>query len=335
MFTSAVNPLAWIVCALGVASILPLQTRGAGRELGADVSHYQGASGISQSAWNQMFADGKRFAYIKATEGLTGPDDAAMNNNVLRASAAGLLVGVYHYAHPENRTNTAGAIQEADHFLSYSGTAIGPGRLRPVLDLEGSSASLSKTGLTDWVIAFHDRIKEQRGAGAAPIIYVNRSYAASELDSRVAAYDLWLAYPTNVDATVVAPPPTSAYPDPTGVFNNWSFWQYSWTGSSGGISPLDLDVCHSEYKPLSSFLIPTPSPIFALKIKTLGAGSLQLSFTNIAGTRFTMLAASTFTLPVGSWTVLGSATEISPGSFQFTDTTPAGTPRRFYRARSP
>ena len=131
-----------------------------------------------------MFADGKRFAFIKASEGLTGPDDAAMANNVARATSAGLLAGVYHYAHPENRTNTTGAIQEADHFLAYAGNAIGPGRRRPVLDLEGSAATLSTAGLTDWVIAFHDRIVEQRGAGAAPIVYVNRSFAKNELDSR-------------------------------------------------------------------------------------------------------------------------------------------------------
>jgi hypothetical protein len=40
------------------------------------------------------------------------------------------------------------------------------------------------------------------------------------------------------------------------VFDNWSFWQYSDTGNSGGISPLDLNVCHSEFKSLDSFLIP-------------------------------------------------------------------------------
>src|SRR5438445_8835763 len=84
------------------------------RDFGVDVSHYQGSSGISQASWDQMFTDGKHFAFIKATEGLTGPDDAAMSNNVARATAAGLLAGVYHYAHPENRPTTNGAVQEAD-----------------------------------------------------------------------------------------------------------------------------------------------------------------------------------------------------------------------------
>jgi GH25 family lysozyme M1 (1,4-beta-N-acetylmuramidase) len=282
-----------------------------------------------------MFADGKRFAYIKATEGLTGPDDAAMANNVARATAAGLLVGVYHYAHPENRPTTTGAVQEADHLLSYAGSAIGPGRLRPVLDLEGSSSSLSTAALTDWVIAFHDRIVEQRGAGAAPIVYTSRSFAKSELDSRVASYDLWLAYPTDVDPTVTDPPPTASYPDPTGVFNNWSFWQYSWTGSSGGISPLDLDVCHNDYKPLASYIIPAPLPVFVIKSIVFTNGAVHLAFTNTPGTHFSVLAANAPSLSLNNWTLLGVATERSAGSFQFTDQIAAGNSQRFYRVRSP
>ena len=91
-----------------------------------------------------MYSAGKNFVFVKASEGLTGPDDAAMANNIARAEAAGLLAGVYHYAHPENRANTEGAIQEADHFLSYAGSAIGPGHLRPALDIEGSAAKLTR-----------------------------------------------------------------------------------------------------------------------------------------------------------------------------------------------
>lgn len=323
----------WILAWLGLTGLTAWGSTP--RDLGVDVSHYQGASGISQSSWNQMYADGKRFAFIKATEGLTGPDDAAMANNLARATLAGVLVGVYHFPHAENRPTTDGAVQEADHFLAYAGNGVGPGRLRPVLDLEGNSLTLTKTALTDWVIAFHNRIVDQRGAGAAPIIYTGRSSAASELDTRVAAYDLWLAYPTNVDASVSAPPPTASYPDPTGVFNNWSFWQYSWTGNSGGITPLDLDVCHSEFKPLSSFIIPAPSAVFAIQNLRLDTGGLHFAFTNVAGTHFTVLASTNLALPQNSWTPLGAAAEGPSGTFQFTDPQAAHTPQLFYRVRSP
>jgi GH25 family lysozyme M1 (1,4-beta-N-acetylmuramidase) len=328
------------IIALGLSAAIwgwsaPVSTSGAvSRDLGADVSHYQGATGISQAAWDQMYAEGRRFAFIKASEGLTGPDDAAMPNNVARATTAGLLVGVYHYPHAENRTNTTGAVQEAGHFLAYAGSAIGPGRLRPALDVEGSNLTLSRTGLTDWIIAFSNEIIAQRGAGAAPIIYMSRSSALNEVDSRLANYDFWLAYPTNVDASTSAPPPTASYPDPTGIFNNWSFWQYSWTGSSGGISPLDLDVCHSEYKPLASYLIPTPAPVFAITSVSVSGGAFHLSFTNVAGTHFTVVAATDPSLPLANWTTLGAASEGPPGFFQFTDPGMASNARRFYRVRS-
>src|SRR5207249_485425 len=192
------------------------------RDFGEDVSHYDGASGISQSVWNQMYAEGKRFVFIKASEGLTNADDPTMAINCARATTAGFLVGVYHLPHAENRPTTAGAVQEADHFLAYAGTNVGPGRLRPVLDVEQNNVTLTKTNLTDWLIAFSNEIIAQRGAGAAPIIYMGRSSATSEVDARLANYAFWLAYPTNVDASTSAPPPTASYPNPTGVFNNWS-----------------------------------------------------------------------------------------------------------------
>ncbi|MFN7140425.1 MAG: GH25 family lysozyme, partial [Limisphaerales bacterium] len=244
----------------GIISLSLAISAQAQRDFGVDVSHYQGSSGISQAAWNQMYAEGKRFVFIKATEGLTGPHDPAMANNVMRAKAAGLQVGVYHFAHPENRPTTNGAIQEADQFMSYAGAAIGPGYLRPVLDLEGQAAILGTAELTDWVIAFCDRIVQQRGSNAVPIIYCNQPFANYELDSRMANYDLWLRTISSTANVNTDQPPSQGYPKVTGVFNNWAFWQYSATGSAGGISPVDLNVCHSEYKPLDWYLIPDTTP---------------------------------------------------------------------------
>ena len=254
--------------------------------------------------------------------------------NCARATTAGFLVGVYHLPHAENRPTTAGAVQEADHFLAYAGTNVGPGRLRPVLDVEQNNVTLTKTNLTDWLIAFSNEIIAQRGAGAAPIIYMGRSSATSEVDARLANYAFWLAYPTNVDASTSAPPPTASYPNPTGIFNNWSFWQYSWTGASAGLSNLDFNVCHSEYKTLASYLMPTPVPV-VIKNLSYGGGSFHFSFTNIAGTHFTVLTTTNPLLSLSNWTALGAATEGPAGTFQFTDTNSASNARGFYRVRSP
>jgi len=305
------------------------------RDFGLDVSHYDGAGGISQSSWNQIYADAKRFAFVKGSEGLTGPDDTTVTNNVTRAAVAGLLTGVYHVAHAENRPTPDGAVQEADHFLGFAGTFIRPGHLRPVLDLEQNNTALSPPALTDWIIAFCNEVVAQRGAGAAPIIYLGRSSAKNAVDNRLANYDLWLAYPTNVDASVAAPPPTASYPNPTGVFNNWSFWQYSWTGTSGGLNNLDFNVCHNEYKPLSSFLIPTPLAGFSIRNASLGLAGFHFSFTNVPGTRFSVLSSTSVSTPLGGWANLGTAVEGPAGTFQFTDTNAVGGSSIFYRARSP
>ncbi len=300
---------------------------GLGRKFGVDVSHFQNESGVPPANWAQLYAEGRRFAFIKSTEGLTGPDDPTVFVNLANARQAGLLAGVYHFAHAENRPTTNGAVLEAGHLLGYVGSAIGPGYLRPVLDIEFTSAVLTAPVMTDWVIAFSNEIIRQRGAGAAPIIYCTLSFAINQFDSRLAGYDLWIRSINGTD-------PGVANPTSTGVFTNWSFWQYS-VGSAGGISPLDLNVCHDEYKPLASFLIPAASPAFTLGgVNTDGSG-FHLSFSNVPGTHFTVLSSTNLTLPLSNWMVVGSVPEISPGLFQFTDSGATNRPRVFYQVRSP
>jgi sugar lactone lactonase YvrE len=67
----------------------------------------------------------------------------------------------------------------------------------------------------------------------------------------------------------------------------------------------------------------------------LGNGVFQLSFTNSNDTDpFTVLMATNLALPLSNWIVLGSATNVSTGIFQFDD--PVKTNQtRFYRVRSP
>jgi hypothetical protein len=250
-----------------------------------------------------------------------------MSNNAARAIAAGLLAGVYHFAHPENRPTTNGAVQEADHFLAYAGSRIGPGHLRPVLDWESDVPSMTVAESTDWVIAFSQEIVSQRGPYAAPIIYTSGFLASSRLDSRIGDYDLWIA--------AGASNPDTSQPA-TGSFNNWSFQQYS-IGASGAITPLDLDVCHDEFKPLNSFLIPNGSPVTMVisEIIPLPNGSFQLTMTNTPGVPFTVLAATNLAPSLIHWKVIGAMTESTLGHFQFIDNHAFTNSQRFYRLRSP
>src|SRR5437879_1186981 len=82
--------------ALGVIlALLPLTAK-ADRPLGVDVSSYQGGSVNWVSAKNSGIA----FAWAKATEGLT-VNDGDFTVNEANAKSAGVLIGAYHFAHPE------------------------------------------------------------------------------------------------------------------------------------------------------------------------------------------------------------------------------------------
>jgi hypothetical protein len=87
----------------------------------------------------------------------------------------------------------------------------------------------------------------------------------------------------------------------------------------------------------SSILLiaPASTAIILLRQPSLANGAFQFGFTNTPGAVFTALATTNLSLPSNNWTVLGSATEIADGQFQFTDPQAANKPQRFYRVRSP
>ena len=66
----------------------------------------------------------------------------------------------------------------------------------------------------------------------------------------------------------------------------------------------------------------------------VGPGTVQFSFTNNSNAQFTVLSATDLTLPIAQWTVVGTATNLSAGVYQFTDPQ-ATNPARYYRVRSP
>ena len=76
-------------------------------------------------------------------------------------------------------------------------------------------------------------------------------------------------------------------------------------------------------------------PIALFNPTTLPGGAFQFTFGNTPGLGFTALGTTNLALPLSSWTVLGSVTEVSPGQFQFTDSLALTYPQRFYRVSSP
>jgi GH25 family lysozyme M1 (1,4-beta-N-acetylmuramidase)/uncharacterized protein (DUF2141 family) len=220
------------------------------RVAGIDVSHWQGTIN-----WSSVAAAGKQFVFHKATEGTNYVDPTAATNNA-GAAAAGLLVGVYHFAHPDTNSATA----EANWFIQNAGQYANTGDLRPVLDLEDGS-TLTASALATWVNTFCSTV--QSALGVDPLIYCNTNYATNEVDATVTSHDLWIAN----WSTAYGDPNTTGSP-PSGVWGagNWDFWQYSSTGSVSGISgAVDLDVYNGDLASLqANFVIgqtpPPPTP---------------------------------------------------------------------------
>ena len=204
---------------------------GAIRQPGIDVSHFQDTIN-----WTQVAASGEEFAYVKATQGLN-TNDAQFTANMAGAKAAGLAVGTYHFADPELSGHTPAL--EAAHFLGVAESYIGPGYLPPVVDIKTRSTTITTdTSLSAWVNDFAD---VQAATGVDPIVYTLHQSGQSYLDSSVTGHKLWVE---DFDEPGADP---DAGTNPTSIdgvwgVGNWSFFQYSDTGTVNGIDDaVDLD----------------------------------------------------------------------------------------------
>jgi hypothetical protein len=83
-----------------------------------------------------------------------------------------------------------------------------------------------------------------------------------------------------------------------------------------------------------AFTVPVP-PIILTNLTVLPGGAFQFGFTNTPGLNFTVYDTTNLATPFTNWTRLGSATEVSSGQFQFTDSPGPNSPERCYRVTSP
>jgi GH25 family lysozyme M1 (1,4-beta-N-acetylmuramidase) len=193
---------------------------------GIDVSHWQ-----NTIDWPQVAAAGKRFAFMKASEGTTLADSTYATNRA-QAKAVGLYVGAYHFARPDRTPGDA--VAEADYFLAMS--QLEAGDLVPVLDLE-DAGGLAPVELQEWVKAYLGRIYERTGAHG--MIYASPTFWRNAMgDSTWFAANgygmIWVAHWT----TALGP----TVPAQNWGGNGWTFWQYTSSGSVPGISGrVDLD----------------------------------------------------------------------------------------------
>jgi len=198
---------------------------------GIDVSHHQGTVD-----WAQVLQAGYRFAYIKATDGITYVDPM-FQTNWEGAKAAGLLRGAYHFFEADDD-----AQQQAQNFLNA--VSLGAGDLPPVLDVESSSTSsqVSTSAIIDGVETWLKTVAE--AVGVTPIIYTDCGYWNSLDTQQFASYPLWIAEYGVSSPTL-----------PTG-WTSWTFWQHSETGQVSGIqTAVDLNLFQGSLRQLQKMVI--------------------------------------------------------------------------------
>nr|WP_133848160.1 lysozyme [Labedaea rhizosphaerae] len=198
---------------------------------GIDVASYQG-----NVNWSSWWGAGKRFAYVKATEGTgyTNPYFAQQYNGSYNV---GMIRGAYHFARPDV---SSGATQ-ADYFISHGGGWSADGKTLPgALDIEwnpygGDCYGLSKASMTNWILSFSNRYHSRTNKW--PAIYTATSW--------------WSECVGNSDFSSTNPLWVARYATSAGTlpyaWSVYTIWQYS---SSGG---MDKNQFNGAYDRLQAF----------------------------------------------------------------------------------
>lgn len=237
-------------------------------------SDYDKILGIDVSKWNKTIdwskvkAAGVEFAFVRVgfrgyESGGLGSDEYAADN-MKNAAAAGVKIGAYIFS---QAITTKEAVEEADYVLEkVKGYNI---TMPLVFDFEYydggrlEKANLSRRKQTDICLAFCDRIKE---AGYTPAVYANKSMLSSDLyaEEISAKYPIWLAH----------------YTSKTDYSGEYSYWQYTSSGSVNGISG-NVDMNYWYVKPGTSTVLSKPGST-KLSGKATSSSTIKLSWSKVS-----------------------------------------------------
>lgn len=201
---------------------------------GVDVSHYQG-----EIDWRQLRRQGVDFAFIKATEG-SGFADERFAANWENARAAGMYAGAYHFFSFDSPASS-----QAEHFISTAGDL--SGALPPVVDIEYYGDKQDDPPSREQVIP---RLREllcalEEEYGVNPIIYTTNTVYNQYIRNGFEDYPLWIR---------------NVYYPPIDIGRQWTFWQYSDTGTLSGTygeeKYIDLNVYRESIDELEKLLVP-------------------------------------------------------------------------------
>lgn len=204
--------------------------------LGVDTSNHNHPNGAAIN-WQAVAASGHAFAILKATEGI-GFIDRYLNSDRAAAHAAGLLVGLYHFA------RAGDPVAQARYFLSV----VGPLAVGEFVVLDDEDPAITPA----WVQTWCDTV--YAATTVKPLVYINQSVQNTQNWAGVVADNdgEWLA---KYDGTLTQPS--------GGPWGAPAMKQYSDAGSVAGIAGgVDLDVFYGDVSQLAAYGLhnPTPTP---------------------------------------------------------------------------
>jgi lysozyme len=207
----------------------PTRQHGPFEVFGIDVSHYQ-----SRVDWDTVAHQGIRFAFVKATEGITHQDSLfCLNWTGIRD--AGLKRGAYHFFRPG-----VPATEQAHNFLSL--VDLQGGDLPPVLDVEvidDASEEELVAGVRQWLMEVELRYRIK------PILYTNLKFYHKYLDGHFEDYPVWIARYNHIFQPRLA------------GGKEWHFWQYANKGEMRGIDGhVDFNVFRGDWTELDAICLP-------------------------------------------------------------------------------
>lgn len=211
------------------AQLQSLTAPSASGVLGVDVSHYDSPN------WSRLWSEGRRFAWVKATEGTTYRDPT-FSANYTGAEKVGMKRGGYHFARPASSSGSAQATFFSDHGGGWTPDGL---TLPGVVDMEynpngDACYGMSRAAMAKWITDFEATYRARWGIN--PTIYTSTSWwnqCVGEVSSSLGP--LWLARYAS------APGPL-----PSG-WTRWTAWQYSET-------TIDQDVFAGTTKTLAQYV---------------------------------------------------------------------------------
>ena len=171
---------------------------------------------------------------VKATGG-TAYENPYWRGWVDSLLAAGIPVGIYHYA---NDVGWGSASAEARHFLDAVGAY--RGRFVPILDWESTATGNPVSWAVEWLETVASEL------GSTPMFYGYASDVNSKDYSALSGYPLWMAsYLNRYDRAGWVQDPDNAWG--TGAWQGMAMYQYTSTGRIAGYDGnLDLSVFYGD-----------------------------------------------------------------------------------------